>query len=152
MRALVVLLAVLCGAPGTASAAPHDLRPAQAGTYAAAGRCASTDAPRIVLAGDRVTVVEGTSRRELYIESFCALNCAIEPPIDPRAEFSASLVARPSDRGRIADPFDMTALNINADGRPGVLTLTNDAPGTYQGRSRSALRHLYRKVFTRCPG
>jgi hypothetical protein len=61
-------------------------------------------------------------------------------------------VKRPSDRGEIKDPFDDTALTINVAGQPGIVSLANDAPGTYQDRSRSALRHLYGKPFSRCPG
>lgn len=151
MRA-AAFLAALIASGGAAHAAPHALRPAQSGTYAAGGRCTAPDAVRIVLSGDRVEVLQGSGRRVLFIESFCALNCAIEPPSDPRTEFSASLVRRPEDRGKVSDPFDETALNINADGRPGIVTLTNGAPGTYQGRSRSPLRHLYGRAFTRCPG
>lgn len=152
MRAPILFLAALYAATGTAAAAPHALRAEQGGTYAAGGRCSSAEAARIVLSGDRVEIREKRSRRILFIESFCALNCQIAPPSDPRSEFSASLVRRPEDRGKDSDPFDETALKINADGRPGIVTLTNGAPGTYQGRSRSALRHLYDRPFMRCPG
>jgi len=151
LRAAVVL-AALIASEGAAHAAPHALRSAQNGTYAAAGRCAAPDAVRIVLSGDRVEILQGTGKRILFIESFCPLDCAIEPPADPRAEFSASLVRRPEDRGKVSDPFDETSFNINAGGLPGIVTLTNGAPGTYQGRSRSPLRHLYGRPFTRCPG
>lgn len=152
MRTPTLVLAALCAASGPASAAPHVLRPDQGGTYAAGGRCAGVDAVRIVLSGDRVEIQEKAGRRVLFIESFCSVNCEIAPPTDSRTEFSASLVRRPEDRGKMSDPFDETSLNINADGRPGIVTFTNGAPGTYQGRSRSALRHLYGRPFTRCPG
>jgi hypothetical protein len=152
VRIPLVLLAALAATPGPASAAPHVLRADQGGTYAAGGRCTAPDAVRIVLSGDRVEILQGAGRRVLFIESFCGVDCAIAPPTDPRTEFSASLVRRPEDRGKVSDPFDDTALNINADGRPGIVTLTNGAPGTYQGRSRSPLRHLYGRPFTRCPG
>lgn len=65
---------------------------------------------------------------------------------------SASLVDRPAARGSVKDPFDDTALIINAEGSPGFVSLANNAPGTYQDRSRSALRHFYGKAFTRCSG
>ncbi|GJE61662.1 hypothetical protein [Methylobacterium trifolii] len=150
MRATTLVLVVLCAAPGWASAAPHVLRPDQGGTYAAGGRFTVPDAVRIVISGERVEVIEKGSRRVLFIESFCSMNCQIDPPTDPRVGFSASLVRRPEDRGKISDPFDDTSLSINADSRPGIVTLTNGAPGTYQGRSLSALRHLYDQPFTQC--
>jgi hypothetical protein len=148
MRMLAALL--LCASAGTAGAAPHEIPARDAGTYALAGRCSAPAAPKLILAGDRVDVLQGTRRRTLYVESFCALNCDIAPPTDPRKEYSASLVDRPAARGSVKDPFDDTALTINREGSPGVVSLANDAPGTYQDRSRSALRHLYGKPFTRC--
>lgn len=150
MRMSAALL--LCASAGTAVAAPHEIPARDAGTYAPVCRCSVPAAPKLILAGDRVDVLEGARRRTLYVESFCALNCDIAPPADARKEYSASLVDRPAGRGTIKDPFDDTALTINAEGRPGVVSLANNAPGTYQDRSRSALRHLYGKPFTRCSG
>ena len=149
---LMLATLLLCASAGMAVAAPHEIPARDAGTYALAGRCSSLSAPRLILSGDRVDVLQGAGRRTLYVESFCSLNCSIAPPSDPRKEYSAILVDRPAARGTIKDPFDDTALTINADGRPGVVSLANDAPGTYQDRSRSALRHLYGKLFTRCSG
>ena len=77
MLRLATLL--LCASTGMAFAAPHEIPASDAGTYAIAGRCSSPSAPRLILSGDRVDVLQGARRRSLYVESFCALNCDIAP-------------------------------------------------------------------------